>query len=114
MLNLKSFHDALRHRLNLDQYYDIPGRRDFLSQVQLLSTLGMHDPPARNDIGGRGVITRELLGRLDRSELLRPGKAMLVARADGYMPARIRFDVDDVDVAGATVVRVLFDVAAAN
>ena len=87
-------------------------QQDFLSQVEMLTTLELYDQPGAGSEGdGRvPILTRDVLGRWDRSDQLAPGRALLIAQADGYLPAKVRFDTGQSALAGPTVVRVVLDV----
>ncbi|NQU74713.1 MAG: hypothetical protein HQ546_00190 [Planctomycetes bacterium] len=115
VLTLKEFHEDLCKRLGLRAFaLEGPMRVDFLSQVQLMTTLGLYDQPSTMQEDPGPLLVREALSRLDRSDQLRPGRAMLIAKATAYMPAKIKFDSRNTELTGPTVVRVLFDVAGAR
>ncbi len=111
--DLKDYHGRLLRRLDMATVGSLPGgigQKSFLDRVQLMTTLGLL---LGHDVRGRMVrpqVGRSLFGRLDRSELLQPGWAILIAEAEGYMPAKVDFDDLDPDVTGTTVVRVLMHV----
>ena len=110
---LTAYHKRLCSRLSLTTFgFDVPVGKDFLSQMGMLSTLALYDQPRRGQGRNDPLLMREVLGRMDRSDQIRAGRALLIAAADDYMPAKLRFDRRSVEVTGTTVVRVLFDVAA--
>ena len=51
--------------------------------------------------------TRRSLVRLDRCDQVHPGQALLIARADRYLPVPLAVDGDAVPATGETIVRVL-------
>lgn len=84
--------------------------RDPLSRVVMLSLLERYpQPPAKDNNWNAIQLTRSLWSRLDRSEMLVPGKALLIAEANGYWPANVKFDRKNVGVEGPVIVRVLLD-----
>ncbi len=77
----------------------------FAARVSLLSTMGLYPQPV-SDQGPR-PLERDCFGRLDRSGEIDFTQALLIARADAYMPADVRVNGDVVECTGPTVVRVL-------
>lgn len=88
-----------------------PAGRDFYLQTLLLSTLALYDQPLPNSpvVTDRRPLRRDALGRLDRSDRILAGQALLVAEARGYLPCTLRVDGKAIAVDGPTVIRVLLD-----
>ncbi|MFW6154966.1 MAG: hypothetical protein ACOC95_07105 [Planctomycetota bacterium] len=92
-------------RLPGDVLFTASRKLGFLQEVQLLSTLSRYDQP---DDGKRGArVYRRSLVRLDRCDQVHGGQALLIARANRYLPVPLRVDGDEVPATGETIVRVL-------
>lgn len=113
---IEAFHERLTTLMGIDAspISGVGRTNRFDRLAPLLSTLESYRPPPPknpDDVTDMPPqLARAVMGRVDRSEMIVPGKAMLIATMDGYMPGGIRFDRSHVSVTGPMVIRCLLDV----
>lgn len=100
--------------MGLDQIDPRSDLRRFGPMVQVLTTMQHYPQPIGQSVPGQPrLLERDMLQHTDRSDLLVPGRGLLIGLARDYNPARIDFGPGRVRRQGQTVVRVWFDIQSA-